>query len=73
MDLTDLRMIAVIGGRRVSGAAEKMGYVQSNVTARIRKLESELGFLCSIGILKEFPQRRGARSLSICQGDSRHG
>ena len=31
------------GGRHVSGVAEKMGYVQSNVTARIRKLESELG------------------------------
>ena len=44
MDLTDLRTIAVIVEEgKVSGVAEKMGYVQSNVTARIRKLESELG------------------------------
>ncbi|OIB01537.1 transcriptional regulator [Paenibacillus sp. LC231] len=44
MDLTDLKTIAVIVEEgSVSGAAEKMGYVQSNVTARIRKLESELG------------------------------
>ncbi|GIO98275.1 HTH-type transcriptional regulator CzcR [Paenibacillus lautus] len=44
MDLTDLRVISVIVEEgSVSGAAEKMGYVQSNVTARIRKLESELG------------------------------
>ncbi|MCM3273563.1 LysR family transcriptional regulator [Paenibacillus elgii] len=44
MELTDLKMFAVIAEEgSISRAAERLGYVQSNVTARIRKLESELG------------------------------
>ncbi|QYR23156.1 LysR family transcriptional regulator [Paenibacillus sp. sptzw28] len=44
MELTDLKIVIVIMEEgSISRAAEKLGYVQSNVTARIRKLETELG------------------------------
>lgn len=44
MELTDLKVfitVAELGS--ISRAAQKLDYVQSNVTTRIRKLESELG------------------------------
>ncbi|TDF94775.1 LysR family transcriptional regulator [Paenibacillus piri] len=44
MELTDLKVFVAIaeeGG--ISRAAERLDYVQSNVTARLRKLEEELG------------------------------
>ncbi|MCM3762080.1 LysR family transcriptional regulator [Alkalihalobacillus oceani] len=44
MELTDLRiMLAVQQEGGITKAAEKLGYVQSNITMRIRKLEAELG------------------------------
>ncbi|WP_163853089.1 LysR family transcriptional regulator [Paenibacillus elgii] len=44
MELTDLRMVlAIMKEGSITGAAKKLDYVQSNVTARIRKLEAELG------------------------------
>ncbi|MEF3302072.1 LysR family transcriptional regulator [Paenibacillus sp. GYB003] len=44
MELTDLKIFAAVAEEgSISGAAERLEYVQSNVTARIRKLESELG------------------------------
>ncbi|WNC16287.1 LysR family transcriptional regulator [Brevibacillus brevis] len=44
MELTDLKVfLAVAAEGNVSRAAERLEYVQSNVTARIRKLETELG------------------------------
>ncbi|MCR8635580.1 LysR family transcriptional regulator [Paenibacillus radicis (ex Xue et al. 2023)] len=46
MELTDLKVFITIAEEgSISRAAERMDYVQSNVTARIRKLESELGIL----------------------------
>lgn len=46
MELRDLRMFQAIAEEgSISRAAEKLGYVQSNVTARLRKLEEELGVL----------------------------
>ncbi|QBD78359.1 LysR family transcriptional regulator [Ktedonosporobacter rubrisoli] len=44
MELTDLKIFVSIANEgSVSRAAERLDYVQSNVTARLRKLESELG------------------------------
>lgn len=44
MELTDLKVFLTVAEEgNITGAAERMDYVQSNVTARIRKLESELG------------------------------
>ncbi|GAB6926163.1 LysR family transcriptional regulator [Paenibacillus sp. JCM 10914] len=44
MELTDLRIFLRIAEEgNITRAAEQLGYVQSNVTARIRKLEGELG------------------------------
>lgn len=44
MELTDLRMILVIAEEgSITRAAERLGFVQSNVTARLGKLEAELG------------------------------
>ncbi|WP_258168297.1 LysR family transcriptional regulator [Paenibacillus sp. AR247] len=44
MELSDLKVfLAIAEERNISRAAERLGYVQSNVTARIRKLEEELG------------------------------
>jgi DNA-binding transcriptional LysR family regulator len=44
MELTDLKVfLAVAEEGSVSGAARRLDYVQSNVTTRLRKLESELG------------------------------
>ncbi|MEK8127835.1 LysR family transcriptional regulator [Paenibacillus filicis] len=44
MELTDLKVFITIAEEgSVSRAAERLGYVQSNVTARVRKLEDELG------------------------------
>lgn len=44
MELTDLKIfLAVAEEGSVSAAARKLDYVQSNVTTRLRKLESELG------------------------------
>ncbi|MFE5318970.1 LysR family transcriptional regulator [Paenibacillus sp. NPDC056579] len=44
MELTDLKVFVTVAEEgNISGAAQRMDYVQSNVTARIRKLESELG------------------------------
>ncbi|MCZ8519733.1 MULTISPECIES: LysR family transcriptional regulator [Paenibacillus] len=44
MELTDLKMIMVIMKEgNITRAAEKLDYVQSNITMRVRKLEQELG------------------------------
>ncbi|AJY75178.1 LysR family transcriptional regulator [Paenibacillus beijingensis] len=44
MELSDLKVFLTITEEgNISRAAERLGYVQSNVTARIRKLEAELG------------------------------
>ncbi|MBW7457694.1 LysR family transcriptional regulator [Paenibacillus sepulcri] len=44
MELTDLNVFNITAEEgSISRAAERLQYVQSNVTARIRKLESELG------------------------------
>jgi DNA-binding transcriptional LysR family regulator len=44
MELTDLKIFLTVAEEgSVSGAARRLDYVQSNVTARMRKLESELG------------------------------
>ncbi|CAG7648565.1 LysR family transcriptional regulator [Paenibacillus allorhizosphaerae] len=44
MELTDLKVFVTVAEEgSVSRAAERLEYVQSNVTARIRKLESEIG------------------------------
>ncbi|WP_052400806.1 LysR family transcriptional regulator [Oceanobacillus jeddahense] len=44
MELTDLRIVVTIQQEgSITKAAEKLGYVQSNLTMRIRKLETELG------------------------------
>lgn len=44
MEMTDLKVfISVAEEGGISRAAKKLDYVQSNVTARIRKLESEIG------------------------------
>lgn len=46
MELSDLRIFQAIAEESsISGAAKRMDYVQSNVTARLRKLEDELGVL----------------------------
>lgn len=46
MELSDLRVFQAIAEEQsISGAARRLGYVQSNVTARLRKLEDELGVL----------------------------
>ncbi|RXZ80634.1 LysR family transcriptional regulator [Paenibacillaceae bacterium] len=44
MELTDLKVFVMVAEEgSVSRAASRLDYVQSNVTARIQKLESELG------------------------------
>lgn len=44
MELTDLRVFLRIAEEgNITRAAEQLGYVQSNVTARVKKLENELG------------------------------
>jgi DNA-binding transcriptional LysR family regulator len=44
MELTDLKVVmAIMEEGSISRAAQRLDYVQSNVTARVRKLESELG------------------------------
>ena len=44
LELSDLKVFVEIAKEgSISRAAESLGYVQSNVTARIRKLEDELG------------------------------
>jgi len=46
VELTDLKIFVKIAEEgNISRAAEGLGYVQSNVTARIKKLEAELGVL----------------------------
>lgn len=46
MELSDLRIFQAIAEESsISGAAKRLDYVQSNVTARLRKLEDELGVL----------------------------
>ncbi|MGG4395742.1 LysR family transcriptional regulator [Paenibacillus thiaminolyticus] len=45
MEVSDLHIfLAVVEHGSVSRAAEEMGYVQSNVTARIRLMEQEIGY-----------------------------
>lgn len=44
MEISDLRVFNTVAEEKsISRAAERLDYVQSNVTARIRKLESEIG------------------------------
>ncbi|WP_010277119.1 LysR family transcriptional regulator [Paenibacillus senegalensis] len=44
MELSDLKVFQAIAEEAsISGAAKRLDYVQSNVTARLRKLEEELG------------------------------
>lgn len=44
MELTDLKVFLRIADEgNITRAAEQLGYVQSNVTARVKKLENELG------------------------------
>lgn len=46
MELSDLKLFQAIAEEgSISGAAKRLEYVQSNVTARLRKLEDELGVL----------------------------
>lgn len=46
MELRDLRVFQAIAEEgSISRAAERLGYVQSNVTARLRRLEEELGVI----------------------------
>lgn len=46
MELSDLRIFQAIAEEAsISGAAKRLDYVQSNVTARLQKLEDELGVL----------------------------
>lgn len=46
MELRDLKVFQAIAEEgSISRAAERLGYVQSNVTARLRNLEEELGGL----------------------------
>lgn len=46
MELSDLKVFQAIAEEgSISGAAKRLDYVQSNVTARLRKLEHELGVL----------------------------
>lgn len=46
VELRDLRVFQAIAEEgSISRAAERLGYVQSNVTARLRRLEEELGVL----------------------------
>lgn len=46
MELSDLKLFQAIAEEgSVSGAAKRLDYVQSNVTARLRRLEDELGVL----------------------------
>ena len=50
MDAADLKIFATVaqyGG--MNRAAEKLNTVQSNVTARVRALEAEIGCRCSTG------------------------
>lgn len=44
MDLTDLKVfMTIMEEGSITRAAEKLDYVQSNITTRVRKLETELG------------------------------
>ncbi len=44
MELTDLKVfVAIMEEGSITRAAEKLDYVQSNITSRVRKLELELG------------------------------
>ncbi len=46
MELSDLKVFQAIAEEgSISRAAEKLDYVQSNVTMRLRRLEEELGVL----------------------------
>ncbi|MED4081390.1 LysR family transcriptional regulator [Halalkalibacterium halodurans] len=46
MELSDIKLFQVIAKEgSISGAAKQLNYVQSNVTARLQKLENELGVL----------------------------
>jgi len=46
LELSDLKLFQAIAEEgSISGAAERLDYVQSNVTARLRRLEDELGVL----------------------------
>ncbi|WP_426448305.1 LysR family transcriptional regulator [Paenibacillus sp. S-38] len=46
LELSDLKVfLTIMEEGNISNAAKRLGYVQSNVTARIRKLEDELGVL----------------------------
>jgi len=46
LELSDLKLFQAIADEgSISGAAKRLDYVQSNVTARLRKLENELGVL----------------------------
>ncbi|BDG34074.1 LysR family transcriptional regulator [Parageobacillus thermoglucosidasius] len=53
-ELQDLRIVAAIAKHRgITKAARELGYVQPNVTARLNKLESYLGFPLFIRTKKE--------------------
>lgn len=44
MELSDLKIImAIIQEGSITRAAKKLDYVQSNLTMRVRKMETELG------------------------------
>ncbi|MGN8646274.1 LysR family transcriptional regulator [Gracilibacillus sp. HCP3S3_G5_1] len=46
MELRDIRVfLAIAESGSISGAAKQLNYVQSNVIARLKKLEDELGVL----------------------------
>jgi len=46
LELSDLKLFQAIAEEgSITGAAERLDYVQSNVTARLRRLEDELGVL----------------------------
>lgn len=53
MESLELRIfLKVAQSSSITQAAKELGYVQSNVTAHIKKLENELGACRSIGIIK---------------------
>lgn len=56
MDITSLEIFkAVAIEQSVTKAAEKLNYVQSNVTARIQRLEQELGVPLFYRYHKRYP------------------
>ena len=64
MDLADLHIFrSVVHAGGVTRAAEKLNRVQSNVTTRVRQLETELRNKLKLPGLEEFAARSPQESL----------